>query len=31
MKGVIRLNDPLVGGGKVITSSGAEFMEPLSP
>ena len=26
MKGVIRLNDPLAGGGQVITSSGAEFM-----
>ncbi|EOI5727706.1 PAAR domain-containing protein [Cronobacter malonaticus] len=26
MKGVIRLNDPLVSGGKVITASGADFM-----
>ncbi|WP_031524932.1 PAAR domain-containing protein [Siccibacter colletis] len=26
MKGVIRLNDPLVSGGKVIKASGAEFM-----
>ena len=26
MKGVIRLNDPLVNGGKVITASGANFM-----
>jgi len=25
MKGVIRLHDPLVSGGKVITSSGADF------
>ncbi|ELY2739895.1 PAAR domain-containing protein [Cronobacter turicensis] len=26
MKGVIRLNDPLISGGKVITASGADFM-----
>jgi len=26
MKGVIRLNDPLVSGGKVTTASGADFM-----
>lgn len=26
MKGVIRLNDPLVSGGKVISASGANFM-----
>jgi uncharacterized Zn-binding protein involved in type VI secretion len=26
MNGVIRLNDPLISGGKVITASGAEFM-----
>lgn len=26
MKGVIRLNDPLVSGGKVISASGADFM-----
>ncbi|MFY9994042.1 MAG: PAAR domain-containing protein [Leclercia sp.] len=26
MKGVIRLNDPLISGGKVLTSSGADFM-----
>ena len=26
MKGVIRLNDPLVSGGKVITASGVDFM-----
>jgi len=26
MKGVIRLNDPLIGGGKVIKATGADFM-----
>lgn len=26
MNGVIRLNDPLVSGGKVIKASGAQFM-----
>ncbi|WP_419146398.1 PAAR domain-containing protein [Leclercia adecarboxylata] len=26
MKGIIRLNDPLVSGGKVTTASGADFM-----
>ncbi|ELW1647681.1 PAAR domain-containing protein [Enterobacter oligotrophicus] len=26
MKGVIRLGDPLVSGGKVINASGADFM-----
>ncbi|EOF9300214.1 PAAR domain-containing protein [Enterobacter bugandensis] len=26
MNGVIRLNDPLVSGGKVIKASGADFM-----
>ncbi|WP_409201132.1 MULTISPECIES: PAAR domain-containing protein [Leclercia] len=26
MKGVIRVNDPLVSGGKVTTASGAPFM-----
>ena len=26
MKGVIRLDDPLVSGGKVIKASGAQFM-----
>lgn len=26
MKGVIRLGDPLLSGGKVITASGADFM-----
>ena len=25
MRGVIRLNDPLIGGGKVITASGPDF------
>jgi hypothetical protein len=31
MNGVIRLNDPLVSGGKVIKASGAEFMGCLWP
>lgn len=26
MKGVIRLNDPLISGGKVTKASGADFM-----